>query len=239
MFSGATVQISSPEHAEAFIKYTTRGCITLVPVHKLIAGVHVKQGYNAPRSFCHRFHVLQHLLRDTNRSKFQLTLELYGPIPLRSSRQGVHTPHWSLPPPMVTPPSLLPYRDIAVREIHLPSFSHVAKHIRNFAYARKTTFDTLTWNDGASNSPIRFHQERFQNGTGVNSVCKASRCTNNLRVCLQATSTLTCSLMHTLRTDEREVLMVLVRWFYDSSNPEGTLNRGSLIWRDLNISKYN
>ena len=234
MFTGITLIISSPEQADTFIKYATptRGCTppSLIPVHQLIREIQIEQTYDVSRSFCHRFHIFK-----SEFGKRLSELRLLGPIPPGFSSRGLDTPHWSLPPSAVTPSSLLPYREITLSDVHLPSYRHAAKYVKHFGCAYKIRLYNVTWDTNGHNSPVLFLSHRGgsrerNDGDGF-SMCRGFGCTDNLRLCIQVAVTHTRSLIRTLQDDsEGQWLILLLGWFRESFSQSGPPT--SCEWRN-------
>ena len=224
LFFERTLMIDSFEKATDFVQYTLRGSPALVPLYKLIRGIKVCQEYSTPRSFCHLFHLYKSLIG------LQLSeLTITGPIPPSFPSRLLGTPHWSLPPSAVTPPSLLPYHTIHLYHMHLPSFAHVAKYIGHFANASVHTlfFRQLTWDTSGRELPSipSRHREFAKLGPGFLEVV-TDDCTDNLLPCYQIAATHPLSLMCTL-SDERQWIFVMWQKLQDS------------FYRSPNISEVN
>ncbi|KAI0083172.1 hypothetical protein BDY19DRAFT_746559 [Irpex rosettiformis] len=119
LFRNKHFTIRSSEEAQTLVKYATQGSPSLVPIPTLIESISVRQGYNMRHSFCDRVYMLK--------ARFDVRLSLLtlaGPVPDGFPPCKLDTPHWSLPPSVSTPPSLLSYDEIHVEKVHLPSFRH-------------------------------------------------------------------------------------------------------------------
>lgn len=182
LFSGATLIIGSSEDMEVFKQYITKGCTSarLQPIHKLIGAIYVVQGYSSTQSFCHRLHSLipvvdKSLLED---------LFLVGSVPDHFPRSQLSTPHWSIPPSIVTPPSLLPFRCITILDVHLPSLRHVSRYIRHLSCAAYTRFEHLTWDLGTTIEHATPHPYGTRRHGPYHVSISARGCTDNIHLCL-------------------------------------------------------
>ncbi len=132
LFSQAALVFASSEDWEEFVADASSSCPSLVPIYKLIPEIRFIQRYQSPKpAFCHR-------IRDVPRGMLDgiyLRLDLRGPVPREFPPGMLSTPHWSTPPTLTTPHSLLhPFYTIIVTNVHMPSLSHVLKFIRYVAY---------------------------------------------------------------------------------------------------------
>ncbi|KAI0083303.1 hypothetical protein BDY19DRAFT_910691 [Irpex rosettiformis] len=152
LFHDKQITIRSSEEVQTFTKYATQGCPSLVPIHTLIKSICVEQRYDMRHSFCDRVY---HMLKARFGVRLH-SLTLAGPVPEGFPSCKLDTPHWSLPPSVPTPPSLLSYDEITVERVHLPSFRHVVKYVRHFAQAGNIEFEGLTWDADGQEPQLPF-----------------------------------------------------------------------------------
>lgn len=115
-----------PQDCEKFIAYALHGCPSLVPIHKHISIIRVSPKSHAAPSFFHRLCVLPNDILEHIRIQFYLSGLLAC---------GLTTLHWSIPPTVVAPYSLMScYDSTYVECVHMPSFLHMVTFIRHFAY---------------------------------------------------------------------------------------------------------
>ncbi|KAI0094174.1 hypothetical protein BDY19DRAFT_901425 [Irpex rosettiformis] len=198
-FSGAELVISSAEDAEIFRTYATRGCSSLLPVHKLIERISVEQSYSAPRSFCHILYPLWPLLGDHVK---YTSLKLTGPIPDKFPRVFLDSPHWSFAPSAVISP-LLPryYHRISVSKVHLPSFAHVVRYTKHLKHAQQVEFTEFTWEvaDRDRDPLRRFPRTTMPREPLAHRMSLSIRnCTDNIRLCPHMAVTCTNFWLHWL-----------------------------------------
>lgn len=211
MFHRVTLAISSPEDAQVLVGYALIGCPSLAPVHQLAWRITVVQDYQAAYPFCYHLHLLNPL---TDRSFFY-QLRLRGPVPERFPPDKLGSPHWNIPPSIVTPPSLLPYMHIHVEDLRLPSLSHVIKYIRHLTCASHSVFfSRLTWDNGAREiDPLprsrRIPSIRPQRNR-VEAVKFAETCTDNFRLCLYMAMVQPQCVLHMLSGDELQQAVSLM-----------------------------
>ncbi|KAI0083242.1 hypothetical protein BDY19DRAFT_998716 [Irpex rosettiformis] len=208
LFLGRRIKIRLSEEVQTFAKYATQGCLSLVPIHKLIESISVEQGYNMRHSFCDRVYTLK--------AKFGVSLyslKLTGPVPEGFPPCKLDTPHWSLPPSVSTPPSLLSYDEIHVQNIHLPSFRHVDKYVRHFAQADIVEFKGLTWDIDGQEPQLPFYRRGSRKAKHKYLFVYAGDCTDNFLLCLLAVTVHSHwrSLMCMLPDDESERITVAIR----------------------------
>lgn len=178
LFDGAVLTISSAADMDEFIQYASHGCPLLVPLHKVISGVHILQTYDGTpgtRSFCHYLPFLKFANVPVR------TLELCGPTPFLISSRLPKSPHWGLPPTIATPPSMLSgCCTVTARNIHMRSFSHAVQFVRHFAsvplkprlegygameVTASITYRRVTWDDRRIyHSPIFRKPALFRRG---------------------------------------------------------------------------
>ena len=234
MFLNTTIKIRSPEAADLFIRYATHGCPALAPIHKMIRGIVVEQRYGVSRPFCHRFYIFN--TPNTPTRQFLRKLELTGPIPPGFPSNTRDTPHWSLPCSIAIPPSLLPFKEITVRKLHLPSYTHVAKYVRHLTCAGDVYFDGLTWDPdvdvGRQDLPAYIRRSNSPKFKGGASFFYASDCTDNFRVCFEIASKHQRSPMRNLGDDQCRFMILILRWLYDSFALSGAFNPLS-SWTNL------
>lgn len=191
IFCDATLIVSSHASVEALVAFRTSSEFAVRPVLGLIRAIEVRQTYNTSRlSFCHLLshpRVVEKLYR----------LHLTGPIPGEFPRFFRRdSPHWSVPPIIVTPPSLMKYKYIFVDNIHLPTFSHVAKYVKHLAHAGGLRFNTLTWDRDAgpesSYAGLLFRAPRSRRRSQQDKTylhIQAIGCTNKFYLCFAAAMT--------------------------------------------------
>ncbi|KAI0084587.1 hypothetical protein BDY19DRAFT_909660 [Irpex rosettiformis] len=153
LFCKRKLTIHSSEEVQTFVKYATQGCPSLIPIHTLIESISVEQRYDIRYSFCNRIYMLK--------AKYGIRLSelsLIGPVPEEFPSSGLDTPHWGLPPSVITPPSLLSYNSIRVHNVHLPSFRHVCKYVRHFAQAGSIGLSGLTWDTDGPEPQLPFYR---------------------------------------------------------------------------------
>lgn len=195
MFLDSVLCINSSDDLDAILSYARDGCPSLVPIYMHIGGLVVTQTYDASHSFLHRLHYITQLNSKRGESKIELkALSLSGPIPDRLPHHNRGTPHWSVPPTIPTPPSILSFADIEVANIHLPSLKHVVKYVRHLTHAVSAVyFDKLTWDQSTaalvfSSIPLaRTPRVPVPSDPAINYVdtnVHARGCTENLRLCL-------------------------------------------------------
>lgn len=69
-------------------------------------------------------------------------LDLKGPASHTSFPGMISTPHWSIPPNITAPYSMLrPFHIINVTDVHMPSLLHMLKFVRHLAYT-SSVFDS-------------------------------------------------------------------------------------------------
>ncbi|KAI0083013.1 hypothetical protein BDY19DRAFT_121250 [Irpex rosettiformis] len=181
LFRNKRFTIRSFEEAQTLVKYATQGSPSLVPIPTLIESISVEQGFNMRHSFCDRVYTLK--------SRFGVrlsSLTLTGPVPEGFPPCKLDTPHWSLPPSVPTPPSLLSYDEIHVQNIHLPSFRHVVKYVKHFAQARSISISGLTWDADGQEPQLPFSRRnpRKVKNKDLEVYAFADDCTDNFLLCL-------------------------------------------------------
>ncbi|KAI0083253.1 hypothetical protein BDY19DRAFT_910743 [Irpex rosettiformis] len=132
--------------------------------------------------------------------------------------------HWRLPPSALTPFSL-PYDEIRVKDIQLPSFTGVDKYVRHFAQAHNIMFFDLTWNtSNRQESPISSYREGSHTVEDRSLDVSAKGCTDNLSLCLLlvVAETHPCwqSLLCMLPDDESQQIAIMIRWFGELADPK-------------------
>ncbi|KAI0090065.1 hypothetical protein BDY19DRAFT_938224 [Irpex rosettiformis] len=217
LFKGIDLEIRSFEEAQTLVKYAAQGlgCPALIPVHKLIRSIRVKQNYDGRRSFCDRVYMLKATL-----GVRLSTLTLNGPVPDGFPLCKLDTPHWTLPPSVPTPPSLLSYEEITVKDIHFPSLRHVKKYVKHFAQADSVYFDGITWDAGGREFSLDFHRRGARKIKNSSLTVVAVGCTNNISLCLLAATAHSCwqFLMYTLPDNESQWMATIVRWLRESAD---------------------
>lgn len=211
LFSKAVIKLVSPEDAEAFIKYAAQERCMLVPIRELISAVRVEQRFSTPYSFC--WH-LCHLEATVGRS-LKSELSIIGPIP---SGFPLDAPYWGTPPSTALPPSLRPFDDIILENLHLPSFMHVAQYMECIQCASTNMFNRITWNAGADrgNRPVLSTRGPSHICANDTMFVHADNCTNSFRICLQVASTHSLSLMHSIMFSEYDWMVPLMIWFRET-----------------------
>ena len=220
IFSQATLEISSREDAHVFTTYVTQGCPSLIPIHKLISGILVKQTYHhTSLSFCHAFHLWPYMKDNLKYS----SLDLIGPIPDQFSRFFLDSPHWGFPSSVVDSALRLFYT-VRMIHIHLPSFSHVTRYLRHFKHAERLELVDLTWDEDRLVTPPRFPKtnEQTSQQNGALSVY-ADRCTDNFRICLQVATSHPKSILRKLSSEVcQQVISLMI--LYEESCSAATLS---------------
>ncbi|KAI0763917.1 hypothetical protein BC629DRAFT_1596848 [Irpex lacteus] len=146
MFSERTLEIRSYEDAEIFRRYFVGGCSRLTPVNQLIERIDVTQNYSrewAPQTQERQTSFLHLLYLPAIQDKL-VDVSIYGPVPDGFNPAKLDTPHWGIPPCIVVPSSFLQKR-ITIKDVHLPSFYHVARYIRHFPCTTDVSFERITW----------------------------------------------------------------------------------------------
>lgn len=209
IFSGATLVVSSHGAVETLLAYGTSPQYSILPLQELVKAIDVKQAYCISRlSFCH-------LLSHPRFTSKLCRLHIVGPIPWdfpRFFRRD--SPHWSLPPTIITPPSLLKYQYIHVTDVHLPTFAHATKYVGHFAHAGEQRFDKWTWDMDGPEETLSSHFPRLRARSAAQRDrsylhIRASNCKNNVGLCFAAAMThpgfLLCAL-------SREDYQQIYRW---------------------------
>ncbi|KAI0083216.1 hypothetical protein BDY19DRAFT_1035787 [Irpex rosettiformis] len=212
LFHDKQIKIRSSEEVKTFTKYATQGCPSLVPIHALIKSIRVEQRYNTRHSFCDRVYMLK-----TRFSVRLSSLKLTGPVPDGFPSCKLDTPHWSLPPSVPTPPSLLSYDRIRVEDVHLSSFRHVVKYVRHFAQAGSVEFNHLTWDTDGQEPQLPFYRRGSRKVEDKGLEVHAGSCTDNLLLCLLAVTVHSRwrSLLCMLPDDESQWITIMIRWSQD------------------------
>ncbi|KAI0083218.1 hypothetical protein BDY19DRAFT_744018 [Irpex rosettiformis] len=210
LFRDKELFIDSSEKERTLVKYATQGCPSLVPIHKLIESISVEQGYDVRHSFCDRVYMFK--------AKFGVrlsSLTLDGPVPEGFPPCKLDTPHWGLPPSVITPPSLLSYDKIYVLNVHLPSFRHVVKYVRHFAQAGRIVFDDLTWDTNGQEPQLPSYRRGSRKVENKNLEVSAEDCTDNFLLCLLVAAIHPCwrSLLCMLPDDESQQITLMIRGF--------------------------
>ncbi|KAI0082934.1 hypothetical protein BDY19DRAFT_999056 [Irpex rosettiformis] len=204
LFRNKELKICSFEEAQTLIKYARQGCPLLVPVHRLIKSISVEQSYDEGKSFCDHIYTLKTGLG---------ILKLTGPVPHGFPPCKLDTPHWTLPPSVATPPSLLSYEEIRVENVRLPSFKHVSKYVGHFVRSPDIYFRNLTWDADGQEPPLRFRTGGSRKVKDNDFFVHAEGCTDNFSLC-SLVATLHPrwrSLMHTLPDDESQWITMTIR----------------------------
>ncbi|KAI0083241.1 hypothetical protein BDY19DRAFT_711092 [Irpex rosettiformis] len=209
LFRNKRLKICSFEEAQTLIRYATQGCASLVPVHKLIESIWVEQRYDRRQSFCDRLYMLKVKL-GVRLSE----LNLIGPVPHGFPPCKLDTPHWSLPPSVATPPSLLPYGVIRVINAHLPSMKHVSKYVRHFVRSLNIHLEGMTWDTDGQEPQLHLYRRGSHKVEGESFQVSASKCTDNFYLCLLVATVHPHwqSLMSMLPDDETQWIAVTMRW---------------------------
>lgn len=230
IFTGAVLVISSPEDMDEFIQYAFHGCPLLIPLHKIVDGVHILQSYSDTRSFCHRLPLLKLINVPIRMLELRAppSSGLAPPILLK-------TPHWSIPPAVATPSSLLgSCGAITVKGLHMLSFSHVVQLVRHFSSVSMKPWDPkgigrndyvhvggsiqyagLTWeNHCIHDSPVYRRPVLCRRPYIPNCVnIEAQLCTDNVRLCFYTAVARPTFAMHWMEEDERRWIFSLVMSF--------------------------
>ncbi|KAI0768940.1 hypothetical protein BC629DRAFT_1535647, partial [Irpex lacteus] len=181
IFLDTTLVISSYEAAEILLAYVARGSASLYPVHRLIRGIEVRQAYDSSRpSFCH---LLSHPYITNKHIALYLT---GGPVAIPYEHRRVlrhDSPHWNIPPSIVTSPSLLRFEIIHISDMHLPSFIHVLKYVRHFTHAKTQTYERFTWEKDTVDFPRRQPRRKLHCTHEKSTLVSAAGCTDEMRLC--------------------------------------------------------
>ncbi|KAI0753598.1 hypothetical protein BC629DRAFT_1179531 [Irpex lacteus] len=234
IFGGAVLMITSPQDMDEFIQYSVHGCPSLIPLHKVIGGIHIQQTHHATRWFCHRAQSLK--LANVPIRLLELCPR-EGLLPNdwdwpASSIPNYKTPHWSIPPTVATPPSLLSgCCAITVKDVHMASFSNVVQFVRHFSsvpmkprrsddgfrdiygyLSGSVQYDQLTWgNHCIHDSPV--YRKPVLCGRPYIPNCvhiEAKGCTDNVRLCLYTAVARPTFAMHWMQEEERQWIFSLM-----------------------------
>ncbi len=231
MFMDAILNIGSAEDCEEFVAYATHGCPSLVPIYKLISSIRLNQLQHADSDACSFGHTLWRLPKD---GLERISLELIV-VCLPS---GFSTPHWSIPPTVVTPYSLMSYYDLAyVEDVHMSSFPRMMTFVRHFIYTGIRTysrhpsgrklrtlpqkeaihFAKLTWDNNQRDYPPPFrvptrfgHPYRPFTAASYHSSILVVECTNNTSLCMHIAIARSTCCMHWLPDYERRWIFSLM-----------------------------
>ncbi len=218
MFGGAILFLRLPEDVDLLVKYATRGSPSLVPVYKLIRGIDVSQRCDSSPSFLHRLQIMTKLM---DKSVFRV-LVLLGPIPSDPSQLRLDTHRRSIPPP----PSLIPFAEIKLMNVHLPSFDHVMRYILHLTHAREgLILSDITWSGSATPDeipPSHFHHKKSDSSPIVSRQARmsitAARCTDNFNLCLYAMLSRPDCPLHRLPADESQRVVALMTQLYSAGD---------------------
>ncbi|KAI0742173.1 hypothetical protein BC629DRAFT_1445623 [Irpex lacteus] len=241
MFKGLEqIGLYYPQDCEKFIAYALHGCPSLVPIYKHISIIRVSPQSQAAPSFFHRLCVLPNNILEHIRIQFYLS----GLVAC-----GLTTLHWSIPPTVVAPYSLMScYDSTFVEFVHMPSFSHMVTFIRHFAYtatgayARNPNnhdlqrlpaaimFLRLTWDNNQRDYPPQFrhpalYRRSYHPWTAVTprdyqSTISVTGCTSNTRLCMHTMISRPTCCMHWLPNHERRWIFSLMTEVHSLLNDE-------------------
>lgn len=210
IFGHTTLIVRCHEDAQILRTYALHGYSSLTPIHDLVHRIFAYQDYNDRSSFSHLLYL------PCFRTTFK-ALDISGPIPKAFHPTKLDTPYWGLPPSAVPIRSCLENFTIWIEDIHLPSFVHVTKYARHFAYAECLQFARLTWDGGLPNSLPRVSQAIARGRRPCEMQVSAHRCTDNFNLALTAVMLNPRCPLHLLGDVEYTWMISLVMILWDSS----------------------
>jgi hypothetical protein len=209
LFKDATLHINSLNTAVRFRHYTTQGSVNLVRICDLIKAIHVVQQYSSRRSFLDLVHL------PPTRNKL-ISVELKGPAPHTFPPQSLNTPHWGRPGKSVIPYVNNSYQEVKMVNLYLPSFSHATTLIQHFRNAEKYDFDSLRWNGKVAEAGPHSITPTGRSRPAI--TIRASKCTDNFTVCMQAAMMCPSFPLHTVPEQDYSCAIRMMSYTHDCYN---------------------